>query len=52
MTWGSVEIGDASHWLPVAADFIWRMGNGELYRTTVEYKNHRHFEAASNITFK
>jgi len=52
MTWDSVTIGDTSHWLPVAADFIWHMGNGELYRTTVEYKNHRHFEAATNITFK
>jgi len=52
MTWDSVRIGDASHWLPVAADFIWRMGNGELYRATIEYKNHRHFEAATNITFK
>ena len=52
MTWDSVKIGDASHWLPVAADFIWRMGNGELYRTTVEYKNHRHFEAATNLKFK
>jgi len=52
MTWNSVKIGDASHWLPVAADFIWRVGNGELYRTAIEYKNHRHFEAATNITFK
>jgi hypothetical protein len=52
MTWGSVKIGDASHWLPVGADFIWRMGGGELYRTTVEYKNHRHFEAATSVTFK
>jgi hypothetical protein len=52
MAWGPVKIGDTSHWLPVAADFIWRMGNGELYRTTIEYKNHRHFEAATNITFQ
>jgi hypothetical protein len=53
MTWDSVKIGDASHWLPVGADFIWRMGGGgELHRTTVEYKNHRHFEAATNVTFK
>jgi hypothetical protein len=52
MTWGSVKIGDASHWLPVAADFIWRTYSGELYRTNAEYKNHRHFEAASDITFK
>jgi len=52
MTWGSVSIGDTSHWLPEAADFIWRQANGELYRVTIEYKNHRHFEAATNITFK
>jgi hypothetical protein len=52
MTWGSVKIGDASHWLPLAADFIWHFSNGEFYRTAVEYKNHRHFEAATNITFK
>jgi hypothetical protein len=52
MTWGSVKIGEASHWLPVASEFIWRMGNGEFYRTTVAYKNHRHFETATNITFK
>jgi hypothetical protein len=51
MTWGAVKIGDASHWLPVAADFIWRMGDGDLFRTTVEYRNHRHFEAATNIRF-
>jgi hypothetical protein len=52
MTWGSVAIGDASYWLPGAADFIWRMGNGQFYRTTVEYKNHRHFEASTTLTFK
>jgi hypothetical protein len=52
MTWDSVKIGDDAHWLPVAADFIWRGEHGALYRTTVEYRNHRHFEAASNITFK
>lgn len=37
MTSGSVNIGDAPHWLPVAADFIWNMGGGDLYRTTIEY---------------
>jgi hypothetical protein len=52
MTWGSVKIGDASHWLPVAADFIWHMSDGDLYRTSINYRNHRHFEAAANITFK
>jgi len=52
MSWDSVKIGDAYHWLPVAADFIWRLDSRKLYRTSVEYKNHRHFEAAANITFK
>jgi hypothetical protein len=52
MTWGSVRIGDVSHWLPVGADFIWHMASGELFRTTIEYQNHRHFEAGTNITFK
>jgi hypothetical protein len=52
MTWGSVKIGDASHWLPVAADFIWHMRHGEIRRTTIEYKNHRHFEAVTNISFQ
>src|SRR5579883_423175 len=40
MTWNSVKIGDASHWLPVSADFIWRMSDGSLTRATVEYRNH------------
>ncbi len=51
MTWDSVKIGDAAHWLPVAADFIWRLGSRELYRATIEYKNHRHFEAAATLSF-
>jgi hypothetical protein len=51
MTWGSVKIGDDSHWLPVSADFIWKMG-ANLYRTAIEYRNHRHFEAATSITYK
>jgi len=52
MTWNSVKIGEASHWLPVSADFVWKMGDGSLTRATVEYKNHRHFEAATKITFQ
>ncbi len=51
-TWDYVKIGEASHLLPVAADFIWRMPNGSLYRVAIEYKNHRHFEASTNLTFE
>jgi len=52
MHWDTVKIGDASHWLPVGADFVWRFAGGGLVRTTVEYKNHRHFETESNVSFK
>ena len=52
MTWDFVKIGDVSHWLPVSADFIWRMGDGSLTRATAAYTNHRHFEAATNISFQ
>jgi hypothetical protein len=51
VSWDRVAIGDASFWLPVAADFIWRYPSGEQQRTTIEYKNHRHFEAATSLTF-
>lgn len=52
MTWDTVHIGDASHWLPVAADFIWSYAGSSRLRISIEYKKHRHFEAASNITYK
>jgi hypothetical protein len=52
MTWDSVKIGEIFHWLPVTVDFIWQMESGALVRASVEYKNHRHFEAATNVTFK
>ena len=52
MTWDTVHIGHDSHWLPVAADFIWSYSNDSRLRISIVYKNHRHFEAASNITYK
>ena len=52
MIWDIVKIGEVSHWLPVSADFSWRMGDGSLTRAAAVYKNHRHFEAASNVTFQ
>ena len=52
MIWDSVKIGDVSHWLPVSADFSWRMSDGSLTRAAAVYKNHRHFEAATNVTFQ
>ena len=52
MSWDNVKIGDATHWLPVSADFVWRVDGTRLHRASVEYKNHRHFEAGTSITYK
>jgi len=45
MIWDFVKIDDVSHWLPVSADFSWRMGDGSLTRAAAMYKKHRHFAA-------
>jgi hypothetical protein len=50
-TWGRVSIGDASHLLPVSAEFIWRYASALPFRLVIEYKNHRRFEASTNVTF-
>ncbi len=52
MTWNRVVIGGAAYWLPVFADFVWKQADGSLHRSTVEYKNHRHFEALSGLNFE
>jgi hypothetical protein len=51
ISWDYVKIGEDSHLLPVRANFLVRYYDGTRYRIEVEYKNHRHFEASSNITF-
>ncbi len=51
ITWDSVKIGDASHWVPVRATCVAGYYSGTRYRIEVEYKNHRHFEASTNVTF-
>jgi hypothetical protein len=52
VTWDYVKIGDASHLLPVAADFVVSFASGERWHVAVEYTNHRHFESATDITFR
>ena len=49
--WDYVKIGDNSHLLPVRVNFLVQYSSGTRYRVEVEYKNHRHFEASTNITF-
>lgn len=51
VSWDSVKIGDASYLLPVAANFIVDYSSGKRWRVEVEYKNHRHFESSTNVTF-
>jgi hypothetical protein len=51
VTWGKVRIGEATHLLPVAANFVIEYATGARTRIEVEYKNHRHFEASSDIKF-
>ena len=52
ISWDYVKIGDASHLLPVRASFLVRYRDGTRYRIEIEYRNHRHFEASSNVTFQ
>jgi hypothetical protein len=49
--WDYVKIGDDAHLLPVRANFLVSYRSGTRYRVEVEYKNHRHFESSSNVTF-
>lgn len=51
ISWDYVKIGEDAHLLPVRANFLVRYYDGTHYRIEVEYKNHRHFEASSNVTF-
>ena len=51
ITWDSVKIAGDSHLVPVRASFLVRYTDGTQYRIEVEYKNHRHFETSTNVTF-
>ena len=51
-SWDDVTIGDASHLLPVAADYVYPWPNGDLWHIAVQFKNHRHFEAAITVKFQ
>ena len=51
ISWDYVKIGDASYLLPVAMDFSLGFSSGDPWHISVEYKNHRRFEAATSVTF-
>jgi hypothetical protein len=50
-SWGYVRIGEQRYLLPVAFELVLMQPNGSAAKVSVEYKNHRHFEAATSITF-
>jgi hypothetical protein len=52
ISWDFVKIGDATHLLPVSAEITVVLSSGEMRMSKHEYRNHRHFEAASNITYR
>jgi hypothetical protein len=50
-TWDYVKIGDTAHLLPVSAEVFGGFTKGDLWHVVIEYKNHRHFESATSISF-
>jgi len=52
VTWDRVKIGDTAVLAPVAADFYWLTDHGQTWHVAIEYRNHRRFEASSNVTFR
>lgn len=52
VTFEYVKIGDASYLLPASVEFSWRNLNDKPSRKVITYKNYRHFEAATKITFQ
>ena len=51
-SWDYVKIGESTYLLPISAEFVVRHSDGTAGKVTVDYKNHRHFESAANITFE
>lgn len=50
-TWDYVKIEESTFLLPVRAEIVSLNASGGWWRVTVEYKNHRHFEASTNVSF-
>ena len=51
-TWDYARIGNASYLLPVSAEFVWRYASVPYRRAVIQYKNHRHFEASTKLSFE
>jgi hypothetical protein len=51
-SWDYVKIGDASYLLPAASEVFGSFTRADLWHVVSQYKNHRHFEAATSVTFQ
>jgi len=49
--WDYVKIGESTFLLPVGEEIFGGFVRENLYHVIVEYKNHRHFEASTNVSF-
>ena len=48
LSWGYVRIGESSHLLPVAADYVFTFPDG-VWHIEVQFKNHKHFESSIQL---
>jgi hypothetical protein len=51
LTWDYVKIGETSHLVPVAGDYLIIFRNGRSWHIDVKYANHRHFESSIRLRF-
>jgi hypothetical protein len=52
ISWDYVKIGDESRLLPTRMEMVLGLSAKVLWRVVVDYKNHRHFEASTNLRFE
>jgi hypothetical protein len=51
-TWHYVRIGDETFLLlPVSAEVVSLFAHGNGARVSMQFKNHRHFDASTNVIF-
>ena len=51
VSWDYVKIGDSSYLLPVSLDMFLGFSSDDPWHISVEYKNHRRFEADTSVTY-
>jgi hypothetical protein len=50
--WDYLKIGDGGYLLPAGYETFLRFSSGESWHIVAEFKNHRHFEASTKVTFQ